>query len=64
LERTREAGKKILMSGGSRCNVLPLAVDPSIDFFTASSRGALRAVLASWALQDCKEWCVCYVTDL
>ncbi|WIA16857.1 hypothetical protein OEZ85_013789 [Tetradesmus obliquus] len=56
LERTREAGKKILMSGGSRCNVLPLAADPNIDFFTASSRGALRAVLASWALQDCKDW--------
>jgi predicted flavoprotein YhiN len=27
LERTREAGKKVLMSGGTRCNVLPLEVD-------------------------------------
>jgi predicted flavoprotein YhiN len=27
LERTREAGKKVLMSGGTRCNVLPQDVD-------------------------------------
>lgn len=27
LERTREAGKKVLMSGGTRCNVLPLEAD-------------------------------------
>lgn len=27
LERTKEAGKKVLMSGGSRCNVLPTEVD-------------------------------------
>lgn len=27
LERTKEAGKKVLMSGGTRCNVLPSEVD-------------------------------------
>lgn len=30
LERTREAGKKVLMSGGTRCNVLPLEVDLAV----------------------------------
>jgi predicted flavoprotein YhiN len=38
LECTHEAGKNILMSGGSRCNILPLIVDPTIAFFTASSK--------------------------
>ncbi|KAI8475412.1 MAG: hypothetical protein J3K34DRAFT_517435 [Monoraphidium minutum] len=56
LERTREAGKKILMSGGTRCNVLPLAADVEADFFTESSRSALRAAFASWTLDGCREW--------
>ena len=43
LERTREAGKKVLMSGGTRCNVLPLEADlpvsdSSLGLYTAASR--------------------------
>ncbi|KXZ54090.1 hypothetical protein GPECTOR_5g195 [Gonium pectorale] len=56
LERTREAGKKILMSGGSRCNVLPLEVDLAADFHSESSASAVRAVFASWNLELCKAW--------
>ena len=29
LERTRDGGRKILVSGGGRCNVLPSSVKPS-----------------------------------
>jgi len=56
LERTREAGKKILMSGGSRCNVLPTDVDLATDFFTDSPRGALRAVFTRWDVWGCWSW--------
>eukprot|EP00198_Chlamydomonas_reinhardtii_P005105 XP_001694441.1 predicted protein [Chlamydomonas reinhardtii] len=56
LERTREAGKKILMSGGSRCNVLPLEVDLATDYFSDSAPSAVRAVFASWNLDLCKAW--------
>ncbi|EIE23290.1 HI0933-like protein [Coccomyxa subellipsoidea C-169] len=56
LERTREAGKKILISGGARCNVLPMEVDVQRDFVTESSPSALRAIFASWSLEDCKHW--------
>ncbi|KAG2490098.1 hypothetical protein HYH03_011404 [Edaphochlamys debaryana] len=56
LERTRECGKKILMSGGSRCNVLPFEVDLTTDFFSDSPASAVRAVFASWSLELCKAW--------
>jgi len=56
LERNGEAGKKILMSGGTRANVLPLAYDADADFFTDGSRTLLRRVLASWPLEDAKRW--------
>ena len=36
LERTREAGKKVLMSGGTRCNILPLEADLSVGSLLAS----------------------------
>ena len=56
LERNGEAGKKILMSGGTRANVLPLALDVQRDFFTSSSPNALRRVLLSWPLADMHAW--------
>ena len=51
LERTRDGGRKILISGGGRCNVLPLAVDES-RFVTDSSPNVLRRMLRSWPLDD------------
>ncbi|KAG2437439.1 hypothetical protein HXX76_006089 [Chlamydomonas incerta] len=44
------------MSGGSRCNVLPLEVDLATDFFSDSAPSAVRAVFASWNLELCKAW--------
>ncbi|KAK9822087.1 hypothetical protein WJX74_005975 [Apatococcus lobatus] len=55
-ERQDQAGSKILISGGTRCNVLPMSVDLQRDFFTESSQSALRAIFASWSLDGCKEW--------
>jgi len=39
---TGEAGKKILMSGGARCNVLPVAARME-DFVTESTPRLLKA---------------------
>lgn len=51
LERTRDGGKKILMSGGGRCNVLPSMLEPS-RFVTASSPNTLKKLLLSWPLHE------------
>lgn len=49
LERTRDGGRKILISGGGRCNVLPMHVDES-RFVTASSSNLLNKIVRSWPL--------------
>lgn len=51
VERTRDGGRKILISGGGRCNVLPSRVDPA-QYVTASSPNTLRKILLSWPLED------------
>lgn len=51
LERTRDGGRKILISGGGRCNVLPSRVDES-RFVTDSSPNTLRKIVRSWPLAD------------
>ncbi len=51
IERTRDGGRKILISGGGRCNVLPLRVDES-RFVTDSSPNVLRKMIRSWPLAD------------
>lgn len=51
LERTRDGGRKILISGGGRCNVLPMKVDES-RFVTDSSPNVLRKMLRSWPLAE------------
>ena len=51
LERTRDGGRKILISGGGRCNILPSAMDPS-QYVTESSPATLRNILRSWPLAD------------
>ncbi len=55
LERTPQCGRKILMSGGTRCNVLPVksTVD---DFVTESSRNRLRNIFKSWSVDRCYRW--------
>jgi hypothetical protein len=51
LERTRDGGRKILISGGGRCNILPSRVDET-RFVTDSSPHTLRNILRSWPLQE------------
>lgn len=50
LERTPDGGRKILISGGGRCNVLPEQLAPD-RFVTESSSARLRALLRSWPLE-------------
>ncbi|MEP6744340.1 MAG: aminoacetone oxidase family FAD-binding enzyme, partial [Gemmatimonadota bacterium] len=50
LERTKDGGRKILISGGGRCNILPSAVDPA-QFVTQSSPNILKQILRSWPLE-------------
>ena len=51
LERTGVVGKKILISGGGRCNVLPAEAHTGV-FETASPRAPLETVLAAWPLAE------------
>src|SRR3954470_1786502 len=51
LERTRDGGRKILISGGGRCNVLPMRLDES-RFVTDSSRNLLNRMLRAWPLRE------------
>lgn len=47
LERGESGGRKILISGGGRCNVLPASLDER-RFVTASSANSLRKILRGW----------------
>jgi predicted Rossmann fold flavoprotein len=49
IESTAEGGKKILISGGGRCNVLPSQLTPE-RFLTDSPPHLMRALLRSWPL--------------
>ena len=51
LERTRDGGRKILISGGGRCNILPASVDVT-RFVTDSSPNVLRKIVRSWPLAE------------
>src|SRR3954468_15948535 len=51
VERTRDGGRKILISGGGRCNVLPMRVDEA-RYVTDSSPNLLRKMLRSWPLAE------------
>lgn len=54
-ERTKDGGRKILISGGGRCNILPAKVDES-RFVTDSSRNTLNKILRSWPLEQQKDF--------
>ena len=51
LERTKDGGRKILISGGGRCNVLPSVLGPE-RFVTDSPAHLLRAMLRAWPLHE------------
>ncbi|MEP7116653.1 MAG: aminoacetone oxidase family FAD-binding enzyme [Acidobacteriota bacterium] len=51
LESTADGGRKILISGGGRCNVLPSVAAPE-RFVSDSPRTLVRALLNGWPLRD------------
>jgi predicted Rossmann fold flavoprotein len=51
LERTSDGGRKILISGGGRCNILPSSLHPE-RFVTDSPAHLMRGLLRSWPLQS------------
>jgi predicted Rossmann fold flavoprotein len=51
LERTPDGGRKILISGGGRCNILPARFEES-RFVTDSSPNTLKKMLRSWPLRE------------
>jgi hypothetical protein len=55
LERTTDGGRKILISGGGRCNVLPSVLDPR-RFVSESSPNLVRRLLLAWPLEEQREF--------
>ena len=51
IERTADGGRKILISGGGRCNILPARLDET-RFITDSSPNTLRKIVRSWPLPE------------
>ncbi len=51
LEGSTQCGRKILISGGGRCNLLP--TNSSIhDFYTSGSRNVLKRLFRTWRLEQ------------
>jgi len=55
IERTRDGGRKILISGGGRCNILPVTLEPE-RFVTDSPAHLLRGMLRAWPLAAQREF--------
>ena len=55
LEGTKDGGRKILISGGGRCNVLPAALEPR-RFVTDSPAPLVQRFLRSWSLAGQREF--------
>ena len=51
VERTSDGGRKILISGGGRCNVLPSVPAPE-RFVSEASPALVRTVLNAWPLRE------------
>src|SRR5690606_1420385 len=51
VERTADGGRKILISGGGRCNILPSVAAPA-RYVTDSSPNTLRKLLMAWPLHE------------
>jgi predicted Rossmann fold flavoprotein len=60
VERTSDGGRKILISGGGRCNILPTALEPD-RFVTESPAHLLRGMLRAWPLLAQREFFECEV---
>jgi predicted Rossmann fold flavoprotein len=51
IERTPDGGRKILISGGGRCNILPSVARPE-RYVTDSSPNTLKRMLRAWPLAE------------
>ena len=51
VERTNDGGRKILISGGGRCNILPAQLDES-RFVSDSPAHLVRRIVRSWPLRS------------
>lgn len=51
VESTKDGGRKILISGGGRCNILPSVAQPE-RYVTDSSPNTLRKILRSWPVAE------------
>ena len=51
IESTADGGRKILISGGGRCNILPSVLRPE-RFVTASPPHLMRNMLKAWPLHE------------
>lgn len=51
VEKTADGGRKILISGGGRCNVLPATSAPE-RFVSEAPRPLVRALLGAWPLRE------------
>ncbi len=51
IESTRDGGRKILISGGGRCNILPAVAAPE-RYVTDSSKNTLKKILRAWPLAE------------
>jgi len=51
VESTSDGGRKILISGGGRCNILPSVAQPE-RYVTGSSPNTLKKILRSWPLAE------------
>ena len=51
LERTADGGRKILISGGGRCNILPARLEES-RFVSDSPPHLVRRIVRSWPLRE------------
>ncbi len=55
LEGSERPGRKILISGGGRCNVLPSVAEPD-DFVTDGSPHTLAKILRAWPLAEVRRF--------
>lgn len=55
VEATADGGRKILISGGGRCNVLPQALEPD-RFVSDAPRPLVRRLLRAWPLEHQKRF--------
>lgn len=55
VEGTPDGGRKVLISGGGRCNILPSHLEPA-RFVSESPPHLVRRLLAAWPLRDQRQY--------